>query len=160
MSFGRPNRRSLLTGLLSTGLVRSGLSQNRPNRGKPDTPERNQNWLRMRVNAAVAQSRGLLVDQANSGDESVIGGYVGCFTKGLPHSQTGLVDANAYRTLLQALVTGRHADFENISRGSGMKLVNPQAAFTYEMEGLDSHQLACPPAPGFSSPDAAAEMVE
>jgi hypothetical protein len=41
-----------------------------------------------------------------------------------------------------------------------MKLVNPQSAFTYEMEGLDTHQLACPPAPQVSSPQAAAEMAE
>jgi hypothetical protein len=41
-----------------------------------------------------------------------------------------------------------------------MKLVNPQAAFAYQLEGADSHSLGTPPAPSFSSAHAAAEMVE
>jgi hypothetical protein len=98
--------------------------------------------------------------ETNNGDETGLPQYVACFTKGLPHDQMGVVDPDAYATLLYALSTGKHADFEAISRGSGMKLLDPEAAFTYELEGADSHRLACPPAPNLSSTQAAAEMVE
>ncbi|HUJ71523.1 MAG TPA: phosphoesterase, partial [Verrucomicrobiae bacterium] len=99
-------------------------------------------------------------NQVSNGDETHLPGYIGCFAKGLPHDQFGEVEADAYKSLLFALSTGHHADFENILRGSGMKLVNPEAAFTFELEGADSHCLACPPAPSVSSAAAAAEMVE
>lgn len=85
---------------------------------------------------------------------------IGSFTKGLPHTQLGEVEPGVYQTLLHALSTGKQVDFEAIDRGSGMRLVNPQAAFTFQMEGADSHRLGAPPAPPFSSADAAAEMVE
>ncbi|MCI3926298.1 vanadium-dependent haloperoxidase [Paenibacillus sp. TRM 82003] len=41
-----------------------------------------------------------------------------------------------------------------------MKLTDPQAAYAYEMAGPDSHQLAIPVPPGFSSAGIAAETVE
>src|SRR5262249_2901280 len=99
-------------------------------------------------------------DQVTNRDEVTLPAYVGCFTKGLPHDELGVVEPEAYRSLLYALSTGQHSDFERIYRGSGMKLVDPQAAFAYELEGADSHRLACPAAPALSSAEAAAEMVE
>jgi hypothetical protein len=114
----------------------------------------------MREQAAVAECRSPIPNQTSNGDETVIQGYAGCHTKGLPHDQDGLVEPGAYQSLLHALSTGKPADFDAIDRGSGMKLINPQSGFTYELEGLDSHQLACTAAPGVSSAQAAAEMVE
>ena len=40
------------------------------------------------------------------------------------------------------------------------RLVNPQEGYNYDLEGIDSHQLAVPPAPAFASADDAAEMAE
>jgi membrane-associated phospholipid phosphatase len=78
----------------------------------------------------------------------------------MPHTQEGEVEPGKYETLLRALATGRHEDFEAVARGSGRKLVNPQGAFAFSLEGGDSHRFACPPAPSFTSAEAAAEMRE
>ena len=44
--------------------------------------------------------------------------------------------------------------------GNGRKLVNPEGAFTYDLEGGDSHTFSAAPAPAFASAQATAEMVE
>jgi len=137
-------------------------AQGRPRNPRPvvGNSQRNQATFQMREAAATYECNQPAASQANNGDETSLPNYIGCFTKGLPHDQLGIVDPNAYGTLLRALSTGKHSDFENITRGSGMKLVDPQSAFTYEMEGADSQRLACPAAPSLSSPEAAAEMTE
>ena len=129
-------------------------------RQAPLTNSRTEIILRLREASAFQDCRQPVPPQAKNGDESSVPGYAGAFTKGLPHDQFGLVVPSAYGSLLHAMATGRSADFEAVERGSGMKLVNPESAFAYEMEGLDSHQLACAAAPSLSSSQAAAEMVE
>lgn len=44
--------------------------------------------------------------------------------------------------------------------GLQRRLVNPQAGVAYDLEGIDSHQLAANSAPAFASADEAAEQVE
>ena len=44
--------------------------------------------------------------------------------------------------------------------GTQRRLVNPQAGVAYDLEGIDSHQLAANPAPTFASFDEVAEEVE
>jgi hypothetical protein len=95
-----------------------------------------------------------------NGDEAMLPAYIGSFTKGLPHTQLGEVEPGTYETLLYALSTGRQADFEALDRGSGARFIDPLAAFAFQMEGADSHQLVAPPPPAFSSAGAAGEMVE
>ena len=128
--------------------------------GPPELGSRDQESLRIRQNAAFFESAQPVATQFNNGDEASLPGYIGCFTKGLPHDSFVEVDTEAYQSLLQALSTGIQGDFENIIRGSGMKLINPEASFAFDLEGADSHCLACPPAPAFSSAQAAAEAVE
>lgn len=157
------NRRKFIQALSGLGTLalstQEGHGAARPTDVRaPD--DRAQAALQMRENAAVFQCMHSPALQQNNGDEVSVSGYAACFTKGLPHDQQGMVDASAYGSLLRALATGRHSDFEQIERGSGMKLVNPQAAFTYELEGADPHRFACAPAPPLSSANAAAEMVE
>lgn len=157
------NRRSFLRGLFgAAGLIKTANARSVVGSASttPDAFERGQTAFAIRENCAFFQSIQPPAAQLSNGDETGLPAYVACFTKGLPHDQLGIVDPNAYASLLQALASGQHSDFENIRRGSGMKLVNPEAAFTYEMEGADSHRLACLPAPALSSPEAAAEMVE
>src|SRR5688572_1903790 len=89
-----------------------------------------------------------------------LAGWMGSFTKGLPHTQLGEVEPDRYESLLEALASGKSADFTQLDRASGRPLVNPQAAYAYSLEGADSCAFACPPAPTFSSAHAAAEMVE
>jgi hypothetical protein len=85
---------------------------------------------------------------------------IASYSKGLPHSDLGEVDLNAYNAYLQALNSGNPADFEAIPLGGSAKLSNPQAAYCYALEGADAAALASPPAPAFSSALAAGEMVE
>src|SRR5580704_13974065 len=94
--------------------------------------------LAVRENAAIFQAEQLVASHPTNGDETSLPAYIGSFTKGLPHTQLGEVQPGTYETLLYALSTGQQADFENIDRGSGMKLVDPQAAYTFQMEGSDS----------------------
>ncbi len=114
----------------------------------------------MREQCAKSELNQPVPQQISNGDETSLPGYIGNFTKGLPHDQNGVVEASVYNKLLYAMSTGESADFEAIGGGSGMKLVDPQAAFTYELEGADSHVLTCPPAPTVSSAQSAGEMVE
>ncbi|WP_254871140.1 vanadium-dependent haloperoxidase [Bacillus sp. Marseille-Q1617] len=82
------------------------------------------------------------------------------FSKGLPHNELGEVDVEAYNTYIGILESGDPEDFERLPLAGERKMVNPQAAYAFEMTGPDSHQLVLPPAPSFSSAEMAAEMVE
>jgi hypothetical protein len=121
---------------------------------------RQQTAYQIRQSAALFQSEQPEAAHATNGDETSLPAYIGSFCKGLPHAQNGEVLAAAYQSLIEALSTGTVGALESIDRGSGMKLVDPLAAFAFQMEGADSHCLATAPPPAFSSPDAAGEMVE
>lgn len=116
--------------------------------------------LSLRQQCAIHQSQRPIVKGMANGDERSVPDWVANFAKGLPHTQAGEVEAGKYETLLSALESGKSEDFAKLARGSGRTLVNPQAAFAFHLEGADSRTFACPPAPAFSSPEAAAEVVE
>lgn len=116
--------------------------------------------LKLRTEAATSQAGQAVSPQSPNGDEAAVSGWNACHTKGLPTTQIGEVQPGTYETLLRAIDSGKHADFETIARGSGRRLADPQAAYAYSLEGGDSQRFACPPAPGFSSPEMAAEVAE
>jgi hypothetical protein len=147
-----------LLGLASGSAAEAGVKPKGATLGDPQ--QRQQAAMQIRQEAAVAQSLIPVADHPDNGDEGSVPRYAASFTKGLPHTQLGEAEPGTYETLLFALSTGKQVDFESLDRGSGMKFVNPQAAFAFQMDGADSHRLGTPPAPSFSSPDAAAEMVE
>jgi len=122
--------------------------------------QRLQQALKIRQGTAAFQSAYPAGDQTTNGDESLYPNLVGTFTKALPHNALGEVDLNAYGTFIQAMQSGRHADFENITIGYGRKLVNPQGAYAYALEGNDPVNSSLPPPPALSSAEAAADMVE
>jgi len=100
-----------------------------------------------------------------NGDEDLYPSRIASYSKGLPHNNLGEVNSNAYGALLRALTSRDPADFENIPLGCPdparqMKLVNPQAGIAFVLQGTDSHAMAIPPAPRFSSAEEAGEMVE
>jgi hypothetical protein len=99
-------------------------------------------------------------DQINNGDEERYPERIACFTKGLPHDEAGIVKAPAYEALLKAIRTGEPSNFETIPLGGTVRLVNPQAGLTFDLEGTDSHQLMMRPAPAFASAERAAEAAE
>ena len=155
------NRRAFLNQFVAL----AGASAAEPAAGRR-TPQpgalnsRQQEALKIRQDAAAAQSLRPVANHVNNRDEADLSPYVASFAKGLPHRQSGEVEPSSFEMLLHALSTGKQADFESAAQGSGMKLVNPQAAFAFQIEGADSHCLGMPPAPSLVGAEAAGEMVE
>ena len=124
----------------------------------------------IRIDAADAQRAVPIPDHPDNGDEARYATRIGNYSKGLKHDpSTGEVDATAYNALLAAIASGNNADFDSIvTRGlfgcpdplRQRRQVNPQSAYTFDLEGTDSHQLAMRPAPAFASAEEAGEMVE
>lgn len=98
------------------------------------------------------------VSHSTNGDEEFFDGVVATFGKGLPHTDLGEPEPEAYETLVAAL--DGETPFEEIPLGKGKPLVNPEAALDFVTCGADPPQFATPPAPAFESPEAAGEMVE
>jgi hypothetical protein len=120
---------------------------------------RNEAW-QVRREAAQFERQMEWGRQPVNRDDDDLPGYIGSFTKGLPHDQFGEVDVRAYKAYIAALKSGDPDDFERIPMGGAAKLANPQAAYTYQLEGADSHQLTLLPAPAFGSTETAGEMAE
>lgn len=98
----------------------------------------------------------------SNGDENLYADKRANFSKGLPHNELGEVDLYAYAMLLDALNSGISDKFEAIPLSSiaRRRLANPQAAYAFDMTGVDSHATDMPPAPTFASASAAAEIGE
>lgn len=118
------------------------------------------NALQVRIQAAQELLGGSPpVDHPVNADESLTG-YPGSFSKALPHDTQGRVQPAAYAALRQACTTGAEADFAAVPLGGTVKLANPQAGWSYLMEGCDPFDLSMPAAPAFASAETAGEMVE
>jgi hypothetical protein len=155
------NRRAFFRQVLAlTSASAASAAVSKPNPIFVSRDQRQQAAWHIRDSAARMESLQPVAPHPTNGDETAFPNYVASFTKGLPHSQLGEVDPAAYQTLLHALSTGQQSDFESLDRGSGMKFVDPQAAYAFGMEGADSHRLGTAAPPTFNSPDAAGEMVE
>lgn len=118
--------------------------------------------FKLRYQAAFDNLNSKLPAHPENGDDDRYTNHMNSYTKGLPHDSNGIVDAAAYNALLNALGTGKPADFELIPMGTpgGEKFRNPQAAYTYFYEGKDSHAYTMPAAPAFSSAWNAADSIE
>lgn len=114
----------------------------------------------LRRSAADAEFARQLPTHTDNGDEALYANKIGSFTKGLPHNAIGEVDPVAYQSLITALTSGLHADFEAIQTAGPNRLKNPQAGLCYDLEAIDAQAITAPPAPRFDSAEAAAEMVE
>jgi hypothetical protein len=128
--------------------------------GPLNAHQRRQRAFVIRRDAAMFQRDRPDTMSIDNGDEQLYPSRIASYTKALPHSANGEVDLNAYNALLRALGSGLRSDFEAIPLGGTVKLACPQAAYCFNMEGADSHALVSPPAPAFSSAQAAAEMAE
>lgn len=87
----------------------------------------------------------------------------GNFSKSLDHDDLGDPDPVSYASLVRALQSRDPQDFEEIilgPAGDPVKLVNPQAGLTFDLESLDPQARTMPPAPRFDSQVAAHEMGE
>jgi hypothetical protein len=102
----------------------------------------------------------------DNGDIRQFTDYSGNWSKCLQHDALGIPNRAAYQSLLYALTTGRHSDFENMlvgnpgGTGFTSTMNGPEGAFSFDLEGLDSHATVIPPAPSVTSAQTAAEEVE
>ena len=125
---------------------------------------------KVRDEAAEAEFLEPVPLHANNGDEARYPNKIGNATKGLRHDpHTGEVEIEDYDALLAALANGEFAAIESLATNGHLgcsdparqrRFVNPQSAYAFDLEGIDSHQLAQPPAPAFASAQEAGEMVE
>jgi hypothetical protein len=126
-----------------------------------DDASRRERAFQIRLKTAIAERNVPVPPQVDNGDERLYPKTrIGNYSKGLPHNSIGEVDPNAYDALLTAVRSGEPEDFAEIPLGGNTKLANPQAGLTFTLEGTDSGQLTCPPAPRVSSAERAGEMVE
>ena len=124
----------------------------------------------VRIDAAIQQRAVPIPEHPDNGDEARYATRIGNYSKGLKHDpSTGEVDATAYNGLLAAIASWSGADFDSlVTRGlfgspdplRQRRMVNPQSAYAFDLEGTDSHQLAMRAAPAFASAEEAGEMVE
>lgn len=117
---------------------------------------------KLRRDAAIAglQATPQNLQHPNNQDELLYPNKLGNYSKGLPHNDDGTVVLSAYNALVQALNSGRPADFDAIPLGGTRGLTNPQAGLAFDMQGPDAHALVQPPAPAFASREQAAEISE
>src|SRR5262249_55842443 len=122
--------------------------------------QRRQDAYQIRQQAAVYQRTLPLLNHRSNGDEERYPNKIASYTKCLPHNQLGEVDLDAYQALLNALASGQFAAFEALPVGNQVKLANPLAAYAFELEGADLHQVECRIPPTFNSAETAGEMIE
>ncbi|HEX3186405.1 MAG TPA: vanadium-dependent haloperoxidase [Pyrinomonadaceae bacterium] len=116
--------------------------------------------LRRDAAAAGLQATPQNLQHPDNNDEELYPNKLGSYSKGLPHNDDGTVVASAYAALIQAIDSGRPADFDAIPLGGNRRLTNPQSGLAFDMQGPDAHALIQPPAPAFASRAQAAEISE
>lgn len=127
----------------------------------PLSPQhRSSEAYKVRKDAAEANRLSQQPSHPDNGDEARYPTHFNNYSKGLPHDALGVVAPNAYDALIYALTTGKNADFEAIPIGGVSKQRNPQAAYTYFMDGRDPWSLTLAPAPTFASAQQASESIE
>ncbi len=126
--------------------------------------ERRRSARDVRVEAAeLAEARRHDV-HVNNNDEVNYPGtpLAGNYSKSLRHDSLGDPIPASYATLLRALQSEDPQDFEEImlAAGTPVKLTNPQAGLTFDIEAPDPQAFTMPPAPRFDSEVTAHEAGE
>lgn len=152
-------RSSLANQMLESGSAEQREALTHASEEDGDQPRR-ERAFRIRLKTAIAERDVPVPPQVDNGDELLYPTRIGNYSKGLPHSSLGEVDPAAYGALLTAVTSGEPEDFAKIPLGGTVKLADPQGGLAFTLEGTDSGQLTCPPAPRLSSAERAGEMVE
>lgn len=113
-----------------------------------------------RLKAALNEKTQPLPAHPTNGDDEAYPNLIASYSKALPHNALGEVNPAAYHALVRAMSSGEPSDFDAIPSGGAVKQTHPQSAFCFELDGADSHHLATPPPPAFSTEHEAAEMCE
>lgn len=96
----------------------------------------------------------------NNGDEVRYPNKIANFSKGLPHQSNGEVVPSAYKMLMAAIDSGEPDKFEEIPMGGKRRLINPQAGYSFGLDGGDPQSYEMNPPPAFASREQAAEIAE
>jgi len=151
---GKATAVGLSTNTLGLGAWASGAKVEQRGKNRP------QESFDIRRECAAEERRAGAPAQIPNGDEDRYPNFIGNYSKGLPHNSIGEVDPKSYHVFLEALQMGTTAAFEEVPLGGTAKLVNPLAGMAFDLEGADSHQLACAPPPSVSGQLRADEVVE
>jgi len=127
---------------------------------EPLGKNRSRESFNVREECAAKERHARTPPQIPNSDEDRYRSFIGNYSKGLPHNSIGEVDPTSYHLLLEAMQAGTTAAFENVRLGGSAKLVNPLAGMAFDLEGADSHRLACAPAPPVFGQLRAEEMIE
>jgi len=155
-----PNRRTFLS-QVGAATIAAGVI-NIDVQAAPGSNQRANDCAKLRRDAALAglQATPQNLQHPNNRDENLYPNKIGNYSKGLPHNDDGTVVLSAYNALVNAINSGRAADFDAIPLGGTVKLTNPQSGLAFDMQGPDGHALVQPPAPAFASRAQAAEISE
>lgn len=113
-----------------------------------------------RVAAARASYELPIPPHPTNGDEQRYPSKIGSDTRGLPHNKRGEVDPSAFQAAVAAYTSGNPEDFEKIPLGGTRKQLNPIGSLAVSLTGVNTVQLAIPPAPALASAERGAEAVE
>lgn len=109
--------------------------------GSPNRSSRIEQAYEMREQAARYQEGLAAPSHSTNGDEELYPNKIASYSKALQHDEIGRVVPAAYSEFVSALASGESARIERLQLGGGLKLVNPQAALGFGLEGADSHTL-------------------
>lgn len=151
-------RRLILLLLCSTHIHTQDTTFNTIRRGN-----RRVNAKTTRVTTANNQATQNLCPQQNNGDQELYADKRASYGKALKQLANGLIDVAAFNQMLTAFQLGCSNAFLDITMGTNpveRRLVDPQAAFAFGLEGADGWINSMPPAPTLTSAESAGEMVE
>ena len=156
----QPTRRKFLTQVGAATIAASVIKVDA--HAATGSNQRANECAKLRRDAAVAglQATPQNLQHPNNQDENIYPNKIGNYSKGLPHNNDGTVVLSAYNALVNAINSGRPADFDAIPLGGTRGLTNPQSGLAFDMQGPDAHALVQPPAPAFASREQAAEISE
>lgn len=125
--------------------------------------QRRANSLIVRNAASKQRSQQGLQAQATNGDEALYADHRASFGKSLMHSDTGFINDTSFNELIAAIKTQNPTLFNQITMGTSpieRRLVSPQAAYAFNLDGADGWIHSMPAAPALTSAETAGEMVE
>jgi len=101
----------------------------------------------LRLGRATADSLVPVPSHTTNGDEQRYSDKSASYSKGLLQNDICVVNQPAWNSFKKALNSGRNSDFEAIILGGTRTLNNPQGAYCFDMQGLDSVQFGNAPSP-------------
>ena len=111
-----------------------------------DSLEHQRSAMQIRTDAAASRLKGPPAEQVTTGDEERYTDKRASFSKTLPDNEVGEVSPDAYRRFVNILLQGDPRLFAAMPRAANaeLRLNNPQAAYAYELAGIDSQGTAIP----------------